>query len=253
MPRRDLSEIERAKQEVRERVWALLERENAVQPPGAHGRIPNFVGADAAAEQLATLPAWQAAKVIKANPDKAQLPVRVHALTEGKLLYMAVPRLADARPFYLLDPDVLRVSPWDAASSRGAATAARKVTVDDLRPVDLVVCGTVAVNREGVRVGKGGGFSDLEVALLLEAGLLGPETILVTTVHALQVGDEVLPETKHDFRVDLVVTPDEVIWCPPHPQPPGILWKHLDETKIAEVPVLDDMRMSAHLPHAGSD
>jgi 5-formyltetrahydrofolate cyclo-ligase len=30
-----------------------------------------------------------------------------------------------------------------------------------LQPVDLVVCGSVAVNREGTRVGKGGGFSDL--------------------------------------------------------------------------------------------
>ena len=37
-------------------------------------------------------------------------------------------------------------------------------SVEDLGHVDLVVCGTVAVNREGVRVGKGGGFSDLELA-----------------------------------------------------------------------------------------
>jgi hypothetical protein len=30
VPRQDLADIERAKQEVRERIWALLERENAV-------------------------------------------------------------------------------------------------------------------------------------------------------------------------------------------------------------------------------
>jgi 5-formyltetrahydrofolate cyclo-ligase len=55
------------------------------------GKIPNFYGAEAAAEQLAALPAWQAAHVLKANPDKAQRAVRTRALTEGKVLYMAVP------------------------------------------------------------------------------------------------------------------------------------------------------------------
>ena len=75
------------------------------------GKIPNFLGAEAAADQLAALPAWEATRVLKANPDKAQRPVRAKALTEGKVLYMAVPRLADALPFYLLDPDHLGMSP----------------------------------------------------------------------------------------------------------------------------------------------
>jgi len=57
------------------------------------GKIPNFLGAEAAADYLAALPAWEAAHVLKANPDKAQRPVRVRSLTEGKVLYMAVPRL----------------------------------------------------------------------------------------------------------------------------------------------------------------
>ena len=52
------------------------------------GKIPNFLGAEAAAHQLATLPAWQKAHVLKANPDKAQRAVRAGALTEGKVLYM---------------------------------------------------------------------------------------------------------------------------------------------------------------------
>jgi 5-formyltetrahydrofolate cyclo-ligase len=241
--KRALADTERAKQEVRERIWALLDREEAARPPGAQGRIPNFAGAEAAADRLSALPVWQAAKVIKSNPDKAQLPVRARALADGKLLYMAVPRLADERPFFLLDPATLSVSPWDAASSKGASTAGRKVTVDELRPVDLVVCGTVAVNREGVRIGKGAGYSDLEVALLLEAGLLSPEAVLVTTVHSLQLVDKPLPESEHDFRVDLIVTPDEVVWCEPHRRPPGIMWEHLNEEKIAAIPVL-----AAHAP-----
>jgi 5-formyltetrahydrofolate cyclo-ligase len=202
------------------------------------GKIPNFLGAEAAAEQLAALPVWQTAQVLKANPDKAQRPVRAKALTEGKVLYMAVPRLADELPFYLLEPERLTIPPWEAASKEGAAKAGRKVAASELRPVDLVICGSVVVNREGVRVGKGGGFSDLEVAFLVEAGMLRPSTVLATTVHPLQVVDGPLPETIHDFRVDIVATPDEVIWCGKPRRPPGILWEHLHPDKIAEVPAL---------------
>jgi 5-formyltetrahydrofolate cyclo-ligase len=184
------------------------------------------------------LPVWQAAQVLKANPDKAQRAARAKALTEGKLLYMAVPRLADELPFYLLEPKRLTIPPWEAASKEGAAKAGRKVAATELRSVDLVICGSVAVNREGARVGKGGGFSDLEVAFLIEAGVLRPDTVLATTVHPLQVMDEPFPETTHDFRVDLIVTPDEVIWCDEPRRPPGILWEHLHQDKIAEVPAL---------------
>lgn len=232
-----LREAARAKQAIRERVWALMEQKGAARFPGAQGRIPNFVGAEAA-ERLAELPEWKRARVVKANPDSPQLPVRARALTEGKLVYMAVPRLAEPKPFVLLDPMRLNVSPRRAASIRGAAVFGRKVSIDEMRPVDLVICGSVAVNRKGVRVGKGGGFSDLEFALLVEASLISTKTLLVTTVHPLQVLDEELPETDHDFRVGRIVTPDELIACRHTRRPPGILWEHLDEEKVNDIPVL---------------
>jgi 5-formyltetrahydrofolate cyclo-ligase len=229
--------VDRAKQAVRERVWTLLEQAHAVAP-GVHGRIPAFVGADEAADRLATLPAWQAAHVIKAVPDKAQLPVRARALAEGKLVYMAVPMLADALPFYLLDPKHLTVSPTEAAAKEVTARVARKVGVAGMQPVDLVICGSVAVNLDGVRLGKGAGYSDIELALLQEAGLIGPDTPIVTTVHSLQVVAEPLPKTEHDFNVDLIVTPDELVQCRPARRPGGLVWEHLSPEKIAAVPVL---------------
>ena len=234
-----LEEVARAKQAVRERVWALLERKRAARFPGAKGRIPNFAGAPAAAAQLASLPPWRTAQVVKANPDAPQLPVRARALADGKLLYMAVPRLTDERPFILLDPGRLEVPPRHAASIAGSARVGRRIHVAELQPLDLVVCGSVAVNREGARVGKGGGFSDLEFALLVEAGLLGPETVVATTVHPLQVLEEALPETGHDFRLDLIVAGEEVISCRRTRRPPGgILWEHLDAAKVAAIPAL---------------
>jgi 5-formyltetrahydrofolate cyclo-ligase len=118
------------------------------------------------------------------------------------------------------------------------------VRLEDLEDLDLVVCGTVAVNRRGIRVGKGGGYSDLEFGLLVEAGRIGDRTPIATTVHSLQLVDQDLPSTEHDFRVDLVVTPDEVIRCRRTRRPPGILWDHLDETRIQDIPVLRERRGS---------
>jgi 5-formyltetrahydrofolate cyclo-ligase len=78
------------------------------------------------------------------------------------------------RKHYLLDPERFSISPWEAATKEGAAKAGWKVAATELPSVDLVVCGSVAVNRQGARVGKGGGFSDLEVAFLVEAGVIRP-------------------------------------------------------------------------------
>jgi 5-formyltetrahydrofolate cyclo-ligase len=217
------------KDEVRERVWALLEQEGAARFPGAGGRIPNFKGAEAAAALLAEQPEWQAADTVKANPDSPQLPVRRQARKEGKELYMAVPRLRDEKPFVLVRSD---------PTIRRALDEGQPAAVEDMPPIDLVVCGTVAVNRAGVRIGKGGGYSDLEFAFLVESGLVGEHTRIVTTVHPLQVLDEELPETEHDFRVDVIVTPDQVIRTPAGNRPAGILWDHLEREKIDEIPIL---------------
>jgi 5-formyltetrahydrofolate cyclo-ligase len=226
------------KQAVRERVWAALTDAKVVGFPGAKGRIPNFTGAGHAAARLAALDAWRDAAALKANPDMPQLPVRAQALADGKRVYMAVPKLTDVQPFRLLDPERITEPPRKAASIPGSARLGLPVGLEDLEHIDLIVCGTVAVNRAGVRIGKGGGFSDLEFALGVEFGVVDDATIIVTTVHALQVLDEQLPETEHDFRVDLIVTPDEVIECDRARRPPGVLWDHLDDVKIGEIPAL---------------
>src|ERR687887_930682 len=217
------------KRDVRERVWQLLQDQGAARFPGARGRIPNFKGAEAAAERLAELPEWHAADVVKSNPDAPQLPVRRRARREGKTLYMAVPRLAEDEPFVRVagDPTIKK------ALAEGAPAR-----VEDLGHVDLIVCGTVAVNRAGVRIGKGGGYSDLELGLLIEAGLVDDATTVVTTVHPLQLLDEDLPETAHDFRVDIIVTPEDVIRTDARRRSPGVIWEHLDDDTIQAIPVL---------------
>jgi 5-formyltetrahydrofolate cyclo-ligase len=247
----DPGAIDEAKRRLRARVWNLLEEHDVVPvPPGARDRIPNFHGAAEAASRIAELAEWRAARTIKVNPDKAQFPLRHRALEEGKRMYMAVPRLAKDRPFVLLDPAKLTGMFDKASTSDGGVAMGQLVDLHEMEePIDLVVCGSVAVNRDGARIGKGGGFSDLEVALLADAGLLRSDTLLVTTVHQLQLLDADLPETDHDFRVDWTATPDEVLKSPAHHRPPPTIhWEHLTKKKVASIPTLS--RLAAQLNQA---
>ena len=117
--------------------------------------------------------------------------------------------------------------------------AGSKATEGSEEPVGL--CARLGRRRGGRLLGclgKGGGFSDLEFALLVEAGLIGPGTVVATTVHPLQVLEEPLPETDHDFRLDLIVAGEEVIACRRARRPRGILWEHLDPAKVAAISAL---------------
>jgi len=240
------TELLAAKAALRQEVWSEMSAARVARFPGAAGRIPNFTGAEAAAERLRATGEWQAAGTVKANPDSAQLPVRQRALEDGKTVYMAVPRLAEPEPFFALDPAHLSEPPRKAASIRGASRSARRVTLAELSPVDLVVMGSVAVGEDGARLGKGGGFADLEFALATAAGLIGPHTVSVTTVHELQVrAAGMIPLTGHDVPVDLIVTPERIIDCRPQHGPraaPAIRWEDLTDEKISAIPLLAAQR-----------
>lgn len=228
------------KEEIRKRVWAKMEKKKFARFPGAKGRIPNFIGAERCADQLERLSAWSKAKVIKSNPDSPQRQIRYKALKEGKLLYMAVPRLAEDRPFIELDPKRLRsTSLYKASSIKGAFEHGRPVTLDEMQKIDLVVCGSVAVNRQGYRIGKGEGYSELEYALCKEAGKITGRTTILTSVHPVQILDDKIPAQPFDFTVDYVITPEQILECrADHPKPSGILWEYLSPQKIESIPAL---------------
>lgn len=229
----------RSKNEIRESVWQSLQKHRVARFPGAAGRIPNFIGAEACAEQLAATSYWKAARVLKINPDSPQRAIRQRALADGKTIYMAVPRLRSEKPFIELDSKKLTCSPYAASSIKGAGQYGRPVTLDEMKNIDLVVCGSVAVNRQGARVGKGGGYSDLEFALLTESKKIGAKTPIVTSIHPLQMIEEEIPMTEHDIPLSAIVTPAEVIEIDPrYSRPKGIYWSMLPQEKIDDIPVL---------------
>ncbi len=229
----------KSKDALREEIWKLLQQRKVARFPGAAGRIPNFMGAEACARVLAETSFWRDAKVLKINPDSPQRAIRQKALEAGKIIYMAVPKLHANKPFIELDPQKLKCSPYAASSIKGAAKYGLAVSLDGLRKIDLIVCGSVAVNRSGARVGKGGGYSDLEFALLTEAKKVGPKTPIVTSVHPLQIVNEEIPMTEHDIPLTAIITPQETVQVESSfARPKGIYWKILPEEKIQSIPVL---------------
>lgn len=227
------------KQSLREKIWRELEASGAAAfPKPIKGRIPNFMSSSAAARRLGSLPAYAAARTIFINPDAAQLAVREMALRYGKLLLMATPKLRNG--FLLIDPAKVR-NPRQAASISGAFRHGRKVDLRGLR-VDLVVEGSVAVDRRGGRVGKGGGYGDLEFAILSQRGAVTEKTPVVTTVHPLQIVDRV-PMEEHDVPVDYIVTPEQIIkTAREHPRPSGIDWELLPADALKRIPHLAELR-----------
>lgn len=235
--------IMRSKDDIRESVWQSLQKQRAARFPGAAGRIPNFIGAEACAKQLAEIHYWKGARVLKINPDSPQRAIRQRALADGKTIYMAVPRLRSEKPFIELDPKKLKCSPYSASSIKGAAQYGRPVTLKGVPQIDLVVCGSVAVNRQGARVGKGGGYSDLEFALLAEEGKIRAKAPIVTSVHSLQIVDEEIPMIVHDIPLTAIVTATEVIEIETrYSRPGGIYWNMLPQEKIDAIPVLKESR-----------
>lgn len=240
------------KDALRDRVWSALADQKAVRR-NPFGHIPNFIGAEQAAERLAELPIWQTATTVKCNPDSPQMPVRLRALQEGKRLYMAVPRLSRKKCFVELTAKALMqkgVSLKDAAYMRNALIHGKLVSFEEMVPIDLVIVGCVAASSQGGRTGKGAGFADLELAMLTQFGLIQPATPIVTTVHDLQLVDaSLLPMQPHDWAVNWVITPNVVVETHPlYAKPNGIDWDTIRPEQLKAIPILRSLHSVRETP-----
>jgi len=131
---------------------------------------------------------------IGAEPDTHGL---VYALWK-RGSYVLLPRL---RPDMDLDwasyegPDSLRAAPRGLTepteASRGVAAVSR---------ADLVIVPALAVDRQGVRLGRGGGSYDRALARV------GPQVPTIALLYDGELLDEV-PAAAHDQRVRLVASP----------------------------------------------
>ena len=234
------------KDAVRSRIWQALEETGVAVGP-AWSMIPNFVGADSAAWHLARTPEWKAARTVKTNPDAPQIPIRLRALYEGKVVYAPVPYLTKDFPYLRIDPEKMiqkGVSFELAATSQGFVEHGERIGFEEVEPLDFCVVGSVAVSRAGGRTGKGAGFADLETAIFRELGTISDTTPVVTTVHSCQlVPDEDVVIEAHDSPLDMVATEMELILTGNHDRrPPGVDWDRVRPDQFENIPFLANLR-----------
>lgn len=233
-----------SKEEARRIAYRRLRVERAARFPfPIEGRIPNFRGAEAAAELFRTLPVYQQARALKMNPDAPQLPLRAAALKDGKTIFMPAPRLRGA--FLRISPENVpqgeerRAASLSHCHNYGDEISLTEWTGDKWQ-IDLVVTGSAAVARDGSRAGKGEGFGDLEYAILRDLG--HPELPVATTVHPAQIV-EPIEQASHDLSLDFIVTPTEIIETKTTlPKPSGIHWQMLQPEDFHAMPVLQELR-----------
>ncbi|CAN6936620.1 hypothetical protein HID58_071973 [Brassica napus] len=232
---------------IRKKMWDLMEARNyAMNPRPVHHRIPNFVGAPAAAAKLAELDAFRTANVVKVNPDSPQKQIRFLTLSGEKKLLTPQPRLRtgffSVLESVFLKPDTIR----EACTSVGVAKYGRAIGLDEKIKVDLIVIGSVAVNPQtGARLGKGEGFAELEYGMLRYMGAIDDSTPVVTTVHDCQLVDDIPLEKLaiHDVPVDIICTPTRVIFTNTSiPKPQGIYWDKLSPEKLQQIRILRELK-----------
>ena len=103
-------------------------------------------------------------------------------------------------------------------------------------------------SRESKRSASGSGLTSSRPFLELDPARVGPPRQAASIrgagrlgVPAPQILDEEVPETDHNFRVGLIVTPARTIAASAARRPPGIIWEHLDREKVDAVPVLREL------------
>lgn len=196
----------KAKDEMRKDIWETLENMEYQSKKWLHGRIPDFPGSDRAAALLRTTDEWKGADIIFSSPDTAQRMVREYALLDGKVLIMASPNLEHG--YLHIDPKTAEGNEKTASTKDGAFKFSSQVK--RFPKVDLVVEGSVAVDLEGGRLGKGKGYGDREIYHLFSENAIDDGTPIVTTVHEVQIVGKV-PKESHDRPINMIVTPERII------------------------------------------
>ena len=193
------------KQSIRKMIWEKMEGSN-ISVSKSYGRIPDFQGSNKASDMLRNSMEWKDSSIIFVSPDTAQKTVRKNAFLDGKDLIMASPKLLNG--YILLGTTSTKDNEEEASTIEGAFKHGCKVT--SIPDIDMVVEGSVAVDMYGGRLGKGGGYGDMEISYLKNNNIIGVETPIVTTVHEIQIIGRV-PMEPHDEKINMIVTPKRIL------------------------------------------
>ncbi|SMC17607.1 5-formyltetrahydrofolate cyclo-ligase [Desulfacinum hydrothermale DSM 13146] len=224
----DDTTIARQKEQIRRELLQTEAFHNA--PPPRWGK---------AAERLRRLPSYRTAPCLLIPPLQAFRQIALNALTDGKRLILTTPQLQSG--FSLVDPRA--VPPHkrpQAVYPHRSNPFAQRIDYRTQRPprVDLILTSSLAVARDGSRLGDGSGHLDLLVACLSQLGWLKKGTRIVTVVAPFQIVSP-LPMKRTDVGVHWVLSDEETIatgWNQPLHMP--LLWPRLDRKRIRRNDVL---------------
>jgi 5-formyltetrahydrofolate cyclo-ligase len=177
-------------------------------PLDVFGRVPNFIGAERAAELLAEQIEFEQAKVIFVSPDHVLRRVRELVLERGKVLAVSLPQRLIGRSKSILLQITERRAIKAAADIDNFLRYGQPLSL----PVDLAVLSSVVVDRLGNRLTPRREFGDREWQMLIDNGFVHEGTKIATIVHPLQFADDIIKwVVEGDVKAHLIVTPEEVI------------------------------------------
>ncbi|MFA0743749.1 MAG: hypothetical protein LASZOEIN_000527 [Candidatus Fervidibacter sp.] len=197
------------RERLRRRIWHLMEDAGVLTfPLDVFGRVPNFIGAEKAAELLAEQPEFEQAKVIFVSPDHVLRRVRELVLERGKVLAVSLPQ----RLIRQNKPALLQITERRAIKAAADIDNFLRYGQPLSSPVDLAVLSSVVVDRWGNRLTPRREFGDREWQMLVDNGFVHEGTKIATIAHPLQFADDLIKwVVEEDVRAHLIVTPEEVI------------------------------------------
>jgi 5-formyltetrahydrofolate cyclo-ligase len=197
------------RERLRRRIWHLMEDAGVLTfPLDVFGRVPNFIGAEKAAELLAEQIEFEQAKVIFVSPDHVLRRVRELVLERGKVLAVSLPQRLIGRSKSILLQITERRAIKAAADIDNFLRYGQPLSL----PVDLAVLSSVVVDRLGNRLTPRREFGDREWQMLIDNGFVHEGTKIATIVHPLQFADDIIKwVVEGDVKAHLIVTPEEVI------------------------------------------
>lgn len=206
------------------------------RPPVPH-RYPHFVGAEKASIRAAVLDEFIAAKVVLVSPGVAVLSDTV--LSQGKMLVSPTPGLREDK---VLQQLVKNEQAETITTDGKRRQKFRRMELKEDTKIDVLVVGSMLVDKTGRRMGKKWDQIGLEFVL---GGLPSQNLIVITLVHDCQVVEEIPGAffSPMDVPVDIIITPSRVIRVKDRlPKPRNILWDKVTEGMMEEIPVLKAAR-----------
>lgn len=235
------------KKDLRQAVWKELRK---VAKPDSRFHwdfssfIPDYEGSEKACDLIRNLDLYKNASIVMITPDNNLEVLREYCIRDNKIFI--IPTYGIIRGFTIVTrKDVpigqeIFASTLDGIDKFGKPASLKEL--QKLGEIEFLVTGASVVNTDGVRSGKGHGYFDLEWAMFREIGVVNEETPIIAVVHECQVIDDPIDATPYDTIVDIIATPEHIIYTNKVKKKPiGVDWPALND-ELLQLNVLKELK-----------